>query len=196
MRQKRECSATVCVTRIRIRCTHVREQQACVRECTCALRWCMIRLAATGCAGVRTRARVRTRASIAQRVQRIISVSSMMAHISFCLQHKLRSGTRAVKCFVRATRSRYPCPVSYSLSLPMVLSVVTAAKRDTLLYSSRKPRCFRGQPRRGDSAGFLGRTAGNCVRVHVTSRGAAIVRNVFVCIVSCLVVTTDIHIGV
>lgn len=59
-------------------------------------------------------------------VQRNISrCHRWMAHILYCLQHKLRRGTRAVKCSVPATSSRILLVLSLSLSLSIRNEIYT-----------------------------------------------------------------------
>lgn len=119
---------------------------------------------------IRTRARERTRALTAQHGSYTtyhLAVSSMMAHISFCLQHKSRSSTRAAKRSLRATRTR----ILFALA-----SILSAAPRffpsslpsRSQRYSSpsiAKTLLFLGSTASGDSLVSYRRTVSKRVRV-------------------------------
>lgn len=120
-------------------------------------------------------------------VQRNISrCHRWMAHILYCLQHKLRRGTRAVKCSVPATSSRILLVLSLFLSLSLFVTKYTQTdcfhrcdgrSEDTLPYSSRRLGCFRGQPKRWketkSTSRFLGRTRWVNVCVFVCTNRVA-----------------------
>ena len=159
------------MTRIRARCrcwcTHVREQQACMRQCTCTTYagvWCTqvysayvlvyVHVDSISCRALCYCYRLRWYAYTNVRGQRgayHLAVSSTMAHISLCLQHKLRS-RHACRELFRARNLHFdpPYPISYFVygSHDVFPSSSWSPRYYTLVYISRKPCCFRGQPRR------------------------------------------------